>query len=351
VASLIALLGLVTIAQAEPAACPDPEPLLRSAENDALNYFLADAKGGLVGVVDAWGCGPRAESGDMGLYFRVRGLLAYLDNDAALARRAFFAAKAHGAAFSADYGTEAQALWDTAAAPDAAPTELVLKGRLEGEWLAIDGVEGSSPVDAGYHVLQVGTGQTAGSARVIDAEGGEQTVVFPRVRTAPVAVAPAEPVAVVPVAGGDGETQGVEEVQRADGAGSALQAPFLRESGALYVDGAGTSVHWRDDLLPLAARDAEGLRARGRYRSNAVAQGVALTVTPAAEYGAYLFGWDATTGNNLSQGASWGATAGFAALGVTTIVWEAVLLTKRPRRRAEIEEAAGRVAQSVVSGR
>jgi hypothetical protein len=110
-------------------------------------------------------------------------------------------------------------------------------------------------------------------------------------------------------------------------------------------------VHWRDDLLPMAARDAEGLRARGKYRSNPVAQGVALTVTPAAAYGAYLFAWDATTGNNLPQGASWGATAGFAALGVTTIVWEVVLLTKRPRRRAEIEEAAGRVAQSVASGR
>jgi hypothetical protein len=351
------LLPLLGLAHAQ-SPCPEPRPLLGSAENDALNYYLADAKAGLVQVVDAWACGPRATPAELGLYFRVRGLLAYLDADEALAKRAFATAKAHGATFSPDYGTEVQALWDAAALPEGAPTELALKGRGDAEWLAIDGVDGDPPVPQGYHLLQVGHGDRARAARVIDATGASLTVAFavapppaPEADDAPEPEAPAvEPVGPpsvatpappVPMPSGTDEGQPEPTGQAA----TAVRAPFLRERGPRYVDAAGTPVHWRDDLMPMAGRDTYGQRARRRFRSNPVAQGVALTLTPAAAYGAYVFGWDATTGHNLDPAVSWSATAGFAALGVSTVVWETLLLTKRPKRRGEIEAAAERVAE------
>jgi len=366
--------------------CPEPRPLLGSAENDALNYYLADAKAGLVKVVDAWGCGARATPADQGMYFRVRGLLAYLDADEALAKRAFAAAKDHGTSFASDYGTEVQALWDAAALPEGDATELAVKGREEGEWLAIDGVDADPVVPQGYHLLQVGTEATARGARIIDATGGELTVAFTAAPRPAVPVVVAPPAAPAPSASPDllptdgvaavdavpaesidtaptGEAdrppaeetvtdaEGTDETPTADReppSGGAMKGPFVRKKGPQYLDEGGSQVHWRSDLLPMAGQDAYGARARRQFLSNPVAQGVALTVTPAAAYGAYIFGWDATVGHNLDSGVSWGATAGFAAVGVTAAIWEAVLLTKRPKRRVEIEQAAGRVADGAA---
>lgn len=325
-------------------SCPDPGVALQRAENDALNYYLADAQAGLQAAVDAWGCSAPVESGPLGRYLAIRGLLAHFDNDDDRARRAFAASRAQGTAFPSDYGEVVQALWDAAEAPEGDPAPLQLKGVNDDDRVWLDGQPSEGLVPQGLHLFQVGDGDTARFARLLDVTSDQPLVVavpvVPRPGPVPAPAPAADPAPAPAPTPVDGIVFGPRVIP-ASAAG--IVPPIAHEGGRLYLDAEGDRLRWRRDVFPLGRYDVDGRIARRRYRSARTGQIVSVVATPILLYTSYLFAWDATTGHNLPTGRSVGTTLVLGGAGVGTGLWGYSLFKKRPKHREAVVESAQRV--------
>lgn len=307
--------------EAQQSRCPDPALAVRSAEQDAVSYFLRDAELALTEAIAGMGCGPRAPKEVLAPFWITRGAIwSFLDDERADA--AFAAATAADPAyFNGDFGDAIHERWQTATPPIGGPGNLQLRGLGEGDWVAIDGVDTAEPwpVTPGFHLVQVGSLEQARFARLLDIEAGAEVTV------------------VIPEDGGSAPT-----MQLAGNTAFSDVAGPIRRQGRKYVDANDQPLSWRLQVQPIAAADAGGRGALQLYRSN-FAAGVGTGVLGgAAAYTTYVVAWDATTGHNLEPGVSWTLT-GAGALAVGGSAFLASRLWKRHKtQRDAIEAAANR---------
>ena len=308
--------------------CPDVQRWVSIARNDTQSFFLVDARNDLLKAVDGYACGEVADPAQLGGFYSVQGLLWWYEDKPEKARRALSAAKGLGVAYDPELGEDLAPEWEAAAPPAGAPAELVLENRGDDEWLAIDGARtDASTVEQGLHLLQVGSGERARFARVVDVDAPDAVVVALPERVvveAPPPVAVALPVPVV-------------------------APPPLVSGGALrrvnrrtYEAPDGSTLAWRPEVLSLAKTDDDGLRFRRRLRRNGILQGLVITGTVLCAYNSYLLVWDATTGRNLALNESVGGATMLGGLAVGGVLWERGLLRKRPRLRQQVADGAGR---------
>jgi len=341
---IVAWLTAVALAQA-PAECPDPARWLAIARSDAERFFLADARTDVLKAVSGFACSPAAAPEPLGQLFTVQGLLWWLEEQEDKAARAFAAAKAQGAAFDPALGDELQPVWDDAPPVGGAEVMLQLEGRGDGEWLAVDGqVVEAAAVPPGLHLIQVGEGDVARFARLVDVPASGPVVVALPAASVPepaaaepgVPVAEAEPPATDPA---DPEPAASDPV----GAEPAVASVGLTQvSRQLYQAPDGGSLDWRPEVWELAGGDPKGRVARRRLARNTPAQVAAVLLTGGLAYGSYVMAWDATQGRNLPLAASAGGAVGLGALALGAGLWEVNLVVQRPRRRAQVVDAAGR---------
>lgn len=357
--------------QGEVPDCPSLAGELLSAEDAITNFYLTDAEESLLGAVRALGCGPRVRTDDLARLWNAHGMIAHYQDDPRRAARAFRAARALAPeVWHADYGAKARVVWEAATAPpaDDAPPEapratvtVELRNLAADEWVSLDGAAVEPPVTAapGLHVLQVGHGDVSRFARVVDlivgepvtlvvpnapasAEGADATPPTIEETTTPL-VDPPPPVAITPPVVAP-VALGPRPIPKfAQG----YVAPLHRDHGRFYLDATGQPLALRKDLLPIARYDLDGRRARRRFRRNTLDQITATTLAIAGAYGTYLFAWDHTTGHVFEargyRNAGQAGLAGAATITATSLLWEALLVRGRPKRRAEIHEAAERV--------
>ena len=308
-------------AWAEEPRCPDPARAIQSAEQDVVSYFLRDAEIGLTEAIAGLACGPSATPEALAPFWLVRGVLwSFLDDERA--DSAFAAARlADPAYFPGDYGDGIRARWEAARSPEGSMGELILRGVEEGDWVVLDGVEQTAPwrLAPGFHLVQVGRGETARFARLLDIEADASVTVA------------------VPAAGGMAPTMQMAGVT----AFESITAPIRREGGH-YVDARDQPLSWRLQVHPLAASDASGKSAVQLYRTNLPA-GIGLGVLGAgAAYSTYVFAWDATVGGNMSPAGAWTLTSLSAVTAGSSLWLSQRLLRRRAQLRRDIESAANR---------
>jgi len=318
---IVTLLAVASFAQDE--RCPDPMAAVRSAEQDAVSFFLRDSELALTEAIAGMACGPRATPELLAPFWLARGAIwSFLDDGRA--DSAFAAARsADSDHFFSDYGEGIEARWKQASAPAGDGGNLILRGLEDGDWVSVDGLDVSDPwpIPSGLHLIQVGSGDKARFARLLDmASGAEVTVVVPASGEA--VAAPTMKVAgVVPFI--------------------AITGPILRQKGG-YVDASGEPLSWRLQVQPIAAADPAGRNALQLHRANLVTQIGIGAVGGAALYSGYLWTWDATTGHNIDTGAAWvfAGVSGAAAGGASALIVR--LIRRRKGHRDDIEAAANR---------
>ena len=359
-------------AWAEP--CADPAAQLQSAERDAVSFFLNDAQLQVAATLDALGCSAPADPALLARLWQTQALIwMFQEADAKAARGWYAARRTHPETWNPDFGDEARAAYE-ASTPDAGiDAPLRLRGVGEDDWVSLDGVA-SRPerIAPGLHILQVGTGDTARYAVVLDVgAGGEEVVVAvpgvvtpdligatiaapspvptpeptPLLPPEPTPLPPAEPAPLpAPEPLPEPEPNPEPTASELPEVAQDFTAPLQRLGGKDYLDGAGQQMRWREHVLPLAGHDRDGERARARFSSNAAAQLTALTLVGAGAYSTYVWTWDTTTGHNL--GASPALMGSSIAVTLSAFIWEITLIRKRPQRRTEVERAAERVLES-----
>ena len=318
-------------AVAEAPPCPEVGRWVSIARNDALSFFLVDARNDLLKAVDGFACSAPASAEAVASFYSVQGLLWWYEDRPEKARRALAAAKALGADFDPELGDELVPEWESASLPEGDAVPLTLDGRGEAEWLAVDGTRTeATTLRPGLHLLQVGLGEEARFARVVDVEGGSPMVVAlpPPVAGAEVPVAPAEP-----------DPEPAPEPEATPLVAGATLVPITRRT---FRAPDGSELRWRPDVRTLAKADADGRIARRRLAGNGRTQGVAIALTTGMAYGSYLMLWDATQGRNLPAGQSTGGAMTFAVGAVAAGLWEARLRRRRAMWRDEVIAGAGR---------
>ncbi|MCA9570371.1 MAG: hypothetical protein KC656_21150 [Myxococcales bacterium] len=327
----LALIGLAFAAD-----CPDPSGPLRSAKDDAMGLFLADAQRSIQQAVDALGCAEPADPEVLGRLWQIQAIVWRLGNDPREAE-AWAAARRTPTPFDPDFGPDAQAAFE--AAGDAAPVKLVVRGAGPDESTWLDGASwAGEPVPAGLHLLQVGPGPARVSRVVRVVEDGAVSVpeapVVDRITEA-TPLGPEEPPPV------DRGPPPPDEVL-------ARLPPDLRDAytwplhlqGPRLADASDTIVRGRH-LTHLANAAPGGdvlVRERRKAATTMVGSGV-LAAT--AGYVTYLLAWDALVGKNspYSSGAAITA-AGFGVVFATsgTRAW-ATRRTHTRALRAAVAEA------------
>lgn len=307
------------LATASWAACPAPAQAIRDASDDLVRYFLRDAELSLTEAVAGFGCtGPAAPS-DLASFWLARAMIwSFLDD--ARAGQAFAAARAvDPTTWEPEFGAPARAQWEGATSPSGVGT-LVLRGVVSTDWVVVDGAaHAGEDLVAGLHVLQVGQGDLARFARLIQIDSGTEVEV------------------VVPEGSGAAPTMQLASATLfAD-----LRAPITR-TGSRYTDGDGDTLSWRLHVQPVAAADPVGRASLQLYRTNTSLQVATLTLGAGALYGTYLAGWDAIVGHNLDSTASVGLTALTSAVVAGSGLLEARWIHRRRALRQEVERAANR---------
>lgn len=301
------------------ADCPAPDAAIAGAAADVVSYYLRDAELGLTEAVAGFGCTGPATPADLAAFWATRAMIwSFLDDPRADV--AFAAARsADASTWNPDFGAQARARWEAAVPPEGSGT-LVVRDASPDDHATLDGRPWrDEPVSAGLHLLQVGDGERARFARLLQVEAGD---------TVEVAVASAAEEAPT--------TRLATAVPFGD-----IHPPVTRK-GARYADAAGAALSWRLQVQPLASADPEGRAALRLYRSNATLQVATVTAGVVAAYGTYLVGWDATTGHNLDAPLSVGLTVLGAGLAVGSGALEIGLASRRKGLRGDIEGAANR---------
>ena len=179
--ALVTLLAATTLCQGALAACPDPDQKLFDAEQDVVNFYLQDAANYANEAVASFGCSGQADTPQVARLFLVHGMIRLLQDDAAGAERAFWSAKQlKPDLWQSDYGPKARTLFDNASlAGSSLPVSVSMKGFGEGDWLTVNGSSDTPPLrlTPGMYLLQVGSGDAARFARILDVQPGRDLVV------------------------------------------------------------------------------------------------------------------------------------------------------------------------------
>ena len=144
---------------------------------------------------------------------------------------------------------------------------------------------------------------------------------------------------------------GLLEIAESDGPKSlippiaeGLAWPITHVSGRTFEDAYNVELNMKRELMPLAEYDKDGHEAVKRFKRMRAVHATAIPLGVTGAYGAYLFGWDYTTGNNIGP-VSGGLFAASTALAAGMITWETVRWLRRPEQRDEVLEAANRVVR------
>ncbi|MCA9490038.1 MAG: hypothetical protein KC621_08945, partial [Myxococcales bacterium] len=272
----------------------------------------------LTEAVAGFGCAGPASAADLAAFWTTRAMIwSFLDDERA--DLAFAAARAADASvWNPDFGGQARERWEAASVPEGTGTLVVRDGAPEDQ-TSLDGKPWrDEPVTAGLHLLQVGDGEHARFARLIQVEAGDT----------------------VEVAVGAGTDAPTTRLATAVPFGD-IHPPVTR-AGARYTDAAGASLSWRLQVQPLASTDPEGRAALRLYRANATLQVATVAAGVVAAYGTYLVGWDAVTGHNLDAPVAIGLTAVGAGLTIGSGALEIGLASRRRALRSDIETGANR---------
>ncbi|MFT5459416.1 MAG: hypothetical protein ACI9K2_005927 [Myxococcota bacterium] len=328
---------------AEP--CEDPERWVARAEGDIASFFLADAEREIQQATDALGCSAPATPALAARLLLATAMVGFLRNEEGAAPGFAAARTIDPAVWSGDYGDKARAAYE-AAQPLQGFGRLSIRGLGDGESVYIDGAPLGAPYELGDgpHLVQVGDDRVARFARVLVVAAGDSTQVV--VPIAPAVAEAPPPVAEPPVA----EPPAVEPpdaVIVAEPFGPPSEGPFVppfTRTGGRWTDAQATALRWNRDLVPLAAQDPDGERARRRLATNAPAQATAIVVGAASGYAAYLMGWEWSVGKVGPPALTGAGTFTGAALAAACATWEVALVLGRSKRREEIARAAERAA-------
>ena len=121
--------------------------------------------------------------------------------------------------------------------------------------------------------------------------------------------------------------------------------PITRVKGTQYEDANNVTLHFKQELMPIAEYDLDGRDAVQGYRRAPTVHTVGLPFALISGYTAYLFGWDYLIGNTEPAYIT-GPIAGSAALlSAGLVTWSTVRVIKRQRQRREILDASNRVVR------
>jgi len=178
---MVATLLAATAFEAAAADCPQPDKRLFDAEQDVISFYLQDAANYATEAVASFGCSDKAQPPQVARLFLVHGMIRFLQDDMAGAERAFWSAKQlQPTTWQEDYGPKARALYESASlAGSASPASVSMKGFGAGDWLTVNGLEATPPLQLppGMHLLQVGSGDIARFARILDIQPGTDLIV------------------------------------------------------------------------------------------------------------------------------------------------------------------------------
>lgn len=300
------------------AECPDPTPLIRNAEEDAVSYFLADAESALAEAAGSFSCTQPSPT-VVARFFLVRAMIWKLQEDPRSEEALHRAKQLDGAYFTASLGDEMKKAWEAVQVESIAPTIAVnLRGAKKNDTLWIDGTsldaEGAATTP-GIHLIQVQRNGSVVYGRIVDAPAG----------------GPLE----LDLSAGSPSTGGYAGSFQAH-----FRGPILAKG---LRDADGNRLSMVRDVVSVASLTPEGRELAARRRRNTVQQVIALSAVTLGPYLAYQGLWDNTIGKNNEPGFNNGLLLSGIGLTAGGLTWEIVLKVKRHRIKQQLIEQADQV--------
>lgn len=302
------------------ADCPDPEPLIRNAEDDAVAYFLTDAEAALASAADSFACSTPSPT-VVARFFLARAMIWSLQEDEREIEALHRAKQLAPTYYTESLGAEMKARWEAVEVEEIAPTiPIEIRGRKRADVLVIDGSEVTSDPPAttpGLHLVQLQRKEEVVYGRVVEATAGA-TLELSLAR-----VTPTEPTAT---------PSGFEPHV-------ALPIAF---PGLKSAD--GTKVAMVRDVVVLASMSEQGRQLAQRRRRNTAYQAIALGSLTTGPYLAYHGIWDLSVGRHRDPQNNTFLVANGVAMTVGGAVWELALKAHRRKLKRRLVEEANRMA-------
>ena len=301
------------------AECPDPTPLVRNAEEDAVGYFLADAESSLAEAAASFGCTQPAPS-LVARFFLVRAMIWKLQDDPRSVEALHRAKQLDPTYFTEALGDEMKKAWEAVEVEAIAPTiQVSLRGAKKADVLWIDGTEvPAAATNPGIHLIQVKRNGTVVYGRIVDAPAGDPLELDLNA-TAPTSV-------------------------RTPGTGfqAHFKGPILAQG---LRDADGNRLAMVRDVVTVASLTPEGRVLAMRRRRNTVKQAFALGALTVGPYLAYQGLWDSSVGKNNAGEVNGLLVLSGLGLSVTGLTWEILLKAKRHQLKRQLIEQANLVLE------
>lgn len=301
------------------ADCPDPEPLIRNAEEDAVAYFLADAEAELALAADSFACMAPTPT-LVARFFLAQAMIWSLQEDARSTEALHRAKQLAPDYFTESLGAEMRERWQALEVESLAPTiSIEVRGRKKTDVLVIDGSEvtGDPPATTpGLHLVQLQRKDAVVYGRIVEARSGE-------------------PLALNLAAAGPKPAAATTGFQPHVAVPIALR-------GLKSAD--GTRVSMVRDVVTLASLSPEGRQFAQERRRNTVYQGIALGSLAAGSFMAYHGVWDLAVGHHRAEVEDNFLVVNGVAMAVGGLTWELILKARRRQLKKRLVDQANQVA-------
>ncbi len=160
----------------EQETCPDPERELQSAQQDAVSFYLQDAQKGILTAIEGFGCTGPAHTALVAVFWQTQGFIWGMQENGDKASTAYAAAKRiEPTLWNEDFGDTEKARFDAAESISGDRSVITFRGLGNDDWITVDGIQtkGVVRLEPGMHLIQVGSGDLARFAAVLDVVPGQ----------------------------------------------------------------------------------------------------------------------------------------------------------------------------------